>query len=61
MNNILKNEIYYFNNKRIEIIDKFPSFNLAIVRYFDTLEEFSVDINFISSTFSNEFYLTYKI
>ena len=61
MNKILENKVYYFNNKQVEILDQFPSFNLAIVKCINTLEEFTVDINFISSTFVKENYITFKI
>lgn len=42
-------EKWYFNEYEIEIIKKIPSFNLAIVRKVDKIEEFVVDTNFLST------------
>ena len=64
MNNYLKESNLYFNNRSIEIIQLFPSFNLARVKYSDEKmgKEITIDINFINDHIINEVhYLTIKI
>ncbi|RNC98264.1 hypothetical protein [Lysinibacillus halotolerans] len=61
MNNFFKNTDLYYNNRSIEIVQLFPSFNLAKIKYSGTSEEITVDINFIDNQISKESYLTIKI
>ncbi|MCP3763694.1 hypothetical protein NLX67_15060 [Domibacillus sp. A3M-37] len=55
---IVKGESYYFINKEIVIVKQVNLFNLAIVRYVDSIKEFVVDINFIDTQPSKETFIS---
>lgn len=59
-NKLLENQTYYFVNKEIVIISQWESFNLAIVRYANSIKEFVVDINFIELKPSTESFISIK-
>ncbi|MFJ7941111.1 hypothetical protein ACIQYG_21850 [Peribacillus sp. NPDC096622] len=55
---IPKGKYYYFVNKEIIIVNKVNLFNLAVVRYVDSIKEFVVDINFIDTKPSKETFIS---
>lgn len=57
---LTKNQTYYFVNKEIVIISQWVSFNLAIVRYTNSIKEFVVDTNFIELKPSTENFISIK-
>ncbi|MBG9756083.1 hypothetical protein J2B92_12435 [Lysinibacillus sphaericus] len=61
MKDFKHDDMLFFNNKQIEILQLFPNFNLANVKYINSSEEFSIDINFITKQILTEHYLTIKI
>lgn len=55
---IANGKYYYFVNKEIIIVKKINMFNLAVVRYVDSIKEFVVDINFIDTKPSKEMFIS---
>ncbi|MGE7922338.1 hypothetical protein ACQKND_04020 [Viridibacillus arvi] len=49
---------YYFQDKKIIVIEDFYPFNMAIVHFVDTNEEITIDTNFIRTTPSLDKYIS---
>ena len=60
MNRLLEDKTYYFINKEIEIVYCQKKFNVAIVRYVNSLKEFVVDMNFLETEPSKESFISIK-
>lgn len=51
------NEIYFLQDKEIIIVEDYSPFNMALVRYIDSDENFLVDTHFLRNSPSSEEYI----
>jgi|GEM_PF-6079497 len=52
-----ENEIYFLQDKEITIVEDYYPFNMALVKYINSNENFIIDTNFLRKVPSNEEYI----